>query len=176
MLKIIACCSTTQTSTGQWNIDNHYDDVKNDHDGVSNHQPPGCLLSRLFRRRSKKTSKLRVTGLCVGNSPGPVNSPHKGRLRGKCFHLMTSSWLLIKAGHKTYFSHAIFKIRLQVYVLKCYVVCLNDNFKYIVKRKQQRRRNVMQWNQTGDICKVGQNKTPTIIPRGIYCEIGVSLW
>ena len=50
----------------------------NDHDGVSNHQPHGCLLNRLFRRRSKKTSKLRVTGLCVGNSPGPVNSPHKG--------------------------------------------------------------------------------------------------
>ena len=50
----------------------------NDHDGVSNHQPHGCLLKRLFRRRSKKTSKLRVTGLCVGNSPGPVNSPHKG--------------------------------------------------------------------------------------------------
>ena len=42
----------------------------NDHNSVSNHQPPGCLLNRLFRRRSKKTSKLRVTGLCVGNSPG----------------------------------------------------------------------------------------------------------
>ena len=28
-----------------------------------------CLLNRLFRRRSKKTSKLRVTGLCEGNSP-----------------------------------------------------------------------------------------------------------
>ena len=41
----------------------------NDHDGVSNHQPDGCLLNRLFRRRSKKTSKLRVTGLCAGNSP-----------------------------------------------------------------------------------------------------------
>ena len=27
------------------------------------------LLSRLFRRRSKKTSKLCVTGLCAGNSP-----------------------------------------------------------------------------------------------------------
>ena len=36
----------------------------------SNHQPHGCLLNRLFRRRSRKTSKLRVTGLCVGNSPG----------------------------------------------------------------------------------------------------------
>ena len=41
----------------------------NDHDGVSNHQPRDCLLNRLFRRRSTKTSKLRVTGLCEGNSP-----------------------------------------------------------------------------------------------------------
>ena len=32
--------------------------------GVPNHQPHDCLLNRLFRRRSKKTSKLRVTGLC----------------------------------------------------------------------------------------------------------------
>ena len=57
----------------------------NDHDGVSNHQPHGCLLNRLFRRWSKKTSKLRVTGLCVGNSPGPVNSPHKGPVTWKMF-------------------------------------------------------------------------------------------
>ena len=41
----------------------------NEHDGVSNHQPHECLLNRLFRRRSKKTSKLCVTGLCAGNSP-----------------------------------------------------------------------------------------------------------
>ena len=33
------------------------------------HQPNDCLLNRLFRRRSKKKSKLRVTGLCAGNSP-----------------------------------------------------------------------------------------------------------
>ena len=38
-------------------------------DGVSNHQPHDCLLNRSFRRRSKKTSKLRVTGLSAGNSP-----------------------------------------------------------------------------------------------------------
>ena len=57
----------------------------NDHDSVSNHQPHGCLLNRLFRRRSKKTSKLRVTGFCVGNSPGPVNSPHKGPVTRKMF-------------------------------------------------------------------------------------------
>ena len=54
-------------------------------DSVSNHQPRDCLLSLLFRRRSKKTWKLRVTGLCVGNSPGPVNSPHKGPVTRKMF-------------------------------------------------------------------------------------------
>ena len=37
-------------------------------DGASNRQPHDCLLNRSFRRRPKKTPKLRVTGLC-GNSP-----------------------------------------------------------------------------------------------------------
>ena len=41
----------------------------NGRDGVSNQQPHHCLLNRLFRHRSKKTSKLCVTGLCSGNSP-----------------------------------------------------------------------------------------------------------
>ena len=36
---------------------------------VSNHLRFDCLFSRLLRCRSKKISKLRVTGLCVGNSP-----------------------------------------------------------------------------------------------------------
>ena len=44
-------------------------------DGVSNHQSHDCLLNSLFRRRSKKTSKLRVTGLCAGNSPGTGEFP-----------------------------------------------------------------------------------------------------
>ena len=47
----------------------------NGRDSVSNHQPHHCLLNRLFRRRSKKTWKLRVTGLCVGSSPGTGEFP-----------------------------------------------------------------------------------------------------
>ena len=47
----------------------------NDHAGVSNHRSRDCLLNRLFRRRSKRTSKLRVTGLCAGNSPGTGEFP-----------------------------------------------------------------------------------------------------
>ena len=46
-----------------------------DHDGLSNHQPHDCLINGLFGRRSKKTSKLRVTGLCAGKSPGTGEIP-----------------------------------------------------------------------------------------------------
>ena len=60
-------------------------------DGVSNHRRLDYLLSRLFRRISKKTSKFRATGLCEGNPP-VTYSLTDGQWRGKCFHLMTSSW------------------------------------------------------------------------------------
>ena len=33
----------------------------------------------------------------------------------------------------------------------------------------------MQWNRTENICQIGQNKAPTIIPRGLYCYIGLSM-
>ena len=46
--------------TSQWN--------HNECDSFSNHQRLHCLLNRLFRFRSKKTSKLCLNGLCEGNS------------------------------------------------------------------------------------------------------------
>ena len=49
------------TCTLQW--------CHNERHGVSNHRRLYCLLNRLLRPRSKKASKLRVTGLCEGNSP-----------------------------------------------------------------------------------------------------------
>ena len=52
---------------------------------VSNHQPHDYLLNRLFRRRSKKTSKLRVTGLCAGNSPGTGEFPAQWPVTRKMF-------------------------------------------------------------------------------------------
>ena len=41
----------------------------NERDCVSNHQPHECLLNRLFKVQINETPKLRVTGLCEGNSP-----------------------------------------------------------------------------------------------------------
>ena len=84
-LMLIITWGTGATIFGS-NIDNHHISYlisltpplrwrHNDHPGVSNHQPHGCLLNRLFRRKSKKTSKLRVTGLCAGNSPGTGEFP-----------------------------------------------------------------------------------------------------
>ena len=110
----------------------------NERDGVSNHRCPDCFLNRLLRRRSK----LRVTGLCEGNpstacstvcsgadqrkhqSPAslaftrgihrwPMDSPHKGPVTRKCFHLM-ASWCKSK-------------------VLPYYFTPIIDNFNYIVK-------------------------------------------
>ena len=54
-------------SSSQWRHDKR--------DGVSKHYPNDCLLNRFFRHRSKKTSKLRVTGLCAGNSLLTVEFP-----------------------------------------------------------------------------------------------------
>ena len=56
----------------------------NGRDGVSNHQPHDYFY-RLFRRRSKKTSKLRVTGLCAGNSPVTGEFPDKWPVTQKMF-------------------------------------------------------------------------------------------
>ena len=73
-----------------WRYNGYYD--------VSNHQPHDCLLNRLFRRRSKKISKLRVTCLCAGNSPVTVNSPHKGPVTRQMFPfddvIMIGKWLI----------------------------------------------------------------------------------
>ena len=70
----------------------------NEHNGVSNQQPHGCLLNRLFR----KHQKLRATGLCAGNFYRDRWIPRTyGQQRGKCFPLMTSSWISYFITHLT---------------------------------------------------------------------------
>ena len=67
--KMVVICSPhcVDTHPLQWR--------HNGRDGISNHQPQDCLLNSLFRRRSMKASKFRVTGLCAGNSPGTGEFP-----------------------------------------------------------------------------------------------------
>ena len=74
-------------------------------DGISNHQPHDGFLNRLFGRRSMLTSKLRVTGLCAGNSPEIGDSPHKWPVTRKMFPfddvVMTFPQWRIKYSHSS---------------------------------------------------------------------------
>ena len=86
------------TGIHRWVVDSHHNHQSwqwrhNDHDGDSNHQPHGCLLNRLFRRRSKITSNSALLAFVWGNHRDRWIPRTNGQLRGKCFHLMTSSWI-----------------------------------------------------------------------------------
>ena len=60
------------------------------YDRVSNHQPHGCLFNRLFSRTSKKTSKLRVTRLCVGNTPATGQFPAQRAINRPLTQIMST--------------------------------------------------------------------------------------
>ena len=71
--------------------------------GVSNHQHLDSLLSCLFRRTSKKTSKLHVTDFCEGNPPVTSGFPHKRpvtrkmwRHHEKCWPIYVDCWFVTK--------------------------------------------------------------------------------
>ena len=72
---------TLQKRAFVWSSQWHH----NERDGVSNHRRLKGLLNRLFRPRSKKISKLRVTGFVKGIHRWPANSPHKGPVTRKMF-------------------------------------------------------------------------------------------
>ena len=76
-LIVLCFVSTLFLYTLQWR--------HNELDGVLNHQPHDCLLAHLFRHRSKKPSKLRVTGLCEGNSPVTGEFPAQRAVTRKTF-------------------------------------------------------------------------------------------
>ena len=104
----------------------------NDQAGVSNHQPYGCLLNRLFRRRSKETSKLRVTGLCAVNSPGPVNSPHKGPVTRKMFPFDDVIMIMDNVENMLNLTHTLDKIYLTYMWDWDWEKLLNTTYQYTV--------------------------------------------
>ena len=61
----------------------------NERVGVSNHRRLDCLLKRMFGRRSKKTSELRVTGVCEGNPPVTGGFPSQ---RASYAEIISISW------------------------------------------------------------------------------------
>ena len=66
----------------------------NEYNGVSNHRRFDYLFNRLFRLRSKKTPKLRATGLCEGNPPvtGGFPSQRKSNAENIPLALLNIVW------------------------------------------------------------------------------------
>ena len=74
IFKRIKCVPTMQYRTTMYGV--HRKQWRhNERVDISYNRGLDCLLIRLFRRKSKRTSKLRVTGLCEGNSPGTGEFP-----------------------------------------------------------------------------------------------------
>ena len=75
--------------------------IERKRDGVSNQLCIDCLFNRFCRIRSRKISKLCITGLYERN---PLT---KGQSRGKCLHFMTSSWSLYQSRGLNKMSHTL---------------------------------------------------------------------
>ena len=68
------------------------------------------LLNRVFRRRSKKTSKLRVTGLCEGNSPVTGEFPAQ---RASNAESVSIWWHLHAVASSVHFTWCLVNVRVQ---------------------------------------------------------------
>ena len=131
----------------------------NGRDIVSNHQPHDCLLNGLFRRRSKKISRLRVTGLCAGNSPGTGEFPAQLANNAENVSiLMTSPWWCntVKNGQWPIYVCPVeivifYKISLS---LKSPIVSLRSIYIYLMLLLIQKLvKNHMHWRQTSAITR-----------------------
>ena len=97
----------------------------NERDGDSNHRGLHCLLNRLFRHKSKETSKLRVTGLCEGKPPLTGGFPSQRASDAEnvsiwwCHHGKEDRMLdYIGIGHIMYFWSFLFVVFITD-ILKC---------------------------------------------------------
>ena len=106
----------------------------NGHSGVLNHQPHHCLLSRVFRRRSKKTSTLRVTCLCAGNSPVAGEPPAQMASNAENVSIWWRHHVIRDAFHRLHFKFMIEFILIRfsyckrnAFITNSISVCLPDS-------------------------------------------------
>ena len=59
--------------------------------GVSFRRPLDCWSKPCWRHQMEAFSALQA--ICAGNSPVPVNSPHKGQWRGALMFSLISAWM-----------------------------------------------------------------------------------
>ena len=86
---VISCASTCREKFCKMSLQRRHDEC----DGVSNHQPQDFSLNRLFKAQIKDNIKAPRHWPFWWEFIGDRWLPRtKAQWRGKCFHLMTSSW------------------------------------------------------------------------------------
>ena len=104
----------------------------NERGGVSNHRRRDCFPNHMFKRRSKKTPKLRVTGLCEGNPPVAGGFPHKGPVTRKMLPVDVIMWSKFHKRLETWFPNNAIDFRDErinhAFIFSAYIysVWLND--------------------------------------------------
>ena len=73
----------------------------NGRDGSSNHRRLDCFSAVCWGADQRKHQSSPSLSVVRGIHRLPVNSSHKGPETGKCFHLMTSSWVPIRQKNHT---------------------------------------------------------------------------
>ena len=159
----------------------------NEHDSVSHHQPHDCLLNRLFWRRSNKTSKLRVTCLCAGNSPGTGEFP----AQMASYARNVSIWW---RHHETFWSQEMkspTKVKAQKLTDTSIRKSKRTSWTYLINRYDSGRQNTCNYNWPVSqipecicsICSIRSRNAHISVPNGTLwdmkqvhsgiCEIGL---
>ena len=127
----------------------------NESHGVSNHRRLHCLINCWYRPRSKKISKLRVTGLCAWNSPVTGEFPTQKasnaenvsiwlRHRGEFHFCQFSYYLLIRKN--AHFCFEFFFFKNQACAVACWQVSI-----YHIGHKINLTKSILRplkWNDT----------------------------
>ena len=170
----------------------------NGRNGVSNNQRLDCLLNRLFRHRSKKIYKLRVTGLCEGNSPVTGEFPSQWTSDAEMFPfddvIMTSwwRWVVVHSQASTLSICSMLIIRLELNQLSCLLVAMGtllcthfdvtkafdaplwyDLIEECNHFKRLKNSNHSWILRTGShTCSLKYHSNPTLTPKSVGCTGG----
>ena len=92
----------------------------NERNGASNSLRHECLHNCLFRRRSKKISKLHVTGFCEGNSPVTGEFPAQMDINAENVSIWWRHHSLIVDGKKGESACHSFQRQYDIWLLRLY--------------------------------------------------------
>ena len=147
----------------------------NERNRISNHWHLKCLLRRLFKCRSKKTSKLHVTGLCEGNPPVTGGFPNIGpvtRNASISFHMglqHNGPHLEVKS-LQLFWRWYIWRFNLQVPIFKWDAVTWQgwEGARMIVLAMAVRWQAILLWNLRGSL-----THPPPLVPHIRVSESGL---